>query len=161
MKATELLKHQHDEVRDLYRKYEQAEDDDEKLALFEDIADTLAAHAAVEERLFYPAIYGDTLGQELREAVEEHLAMKRELADLLTMTPDDDAFDAKMKVLIDMVEHHVDDEEREILPKAESQLGEAGLRRLGAQMERLFEELMNEGPSDDIPLETEQAAALK
>jgi hemerythrin superfamily protein len=161
MKAIELLKQQHEEVRDLYTKYQQADDSDEKQALFEELADNLAAHAAIEERLFYPATYGSELEQELREAVEEHLAVKRELADLLALTPDEDGFDAKMKVLMEMVEHHIDEEERAILPGAEERLGEDRLERLGAQMEQLFEDLMNDGPSDHIPLETEQAAALK
>lgn len=162
MKATALLRQQHDEVKDLYVKYEQAEGDDEKQTLFEEIADSLTAHAAIEERLFYPAAYGDELAHELQEAVEGHLAMKRELADLLAMTPDDDAFDAKMKVLMAIVEHHVEEEERELLPKAEQEIGDR-LERLGGEMEQLFEDLMNDGPSDDLPLETEQAqaAALK
>jgi hemerythrin-like domain-containing protein len=160
MKATDLLTQQHDEIKDLYARYEQAEDDDEKQALFEEIADCLTAHAAIEERIFYPAVYGDELEPQLSEAVEEHLAMKRELAELLTMTPDDDAFDARMKTLIDLVEQHTEQEERDILPRAEQQLGDR-LERLGAQMEQLFEELMNEGASDNLPLETERAAALK
>jgi hypothetical protein len=160
MKATELLRQQHDEVKDLYVKYEQADDDDEKQALFDEIADSLAAHAAIEERIFYPAIYGGDLTEHLREAVEEHLGMKREIADLLAMTPDDEAFDAKMKVLMAMVEHHVGEEERDILPRAEEQL-EGRLDRLGTQMAELFEQLMNDGASDDIPLETERAAALE
>jgi hypothetical protein len=160
MKATDLLTQQHDEVKDLYARYEQADDDDEKQALFEEIADSLTAHAAIEERIFYPAVYGDELQQQLSEAVEEHLAMKRELAELLTMTPDDEAFDARMRTLIGLVEHHVEEEERDVLPRAEQQLGDR-LERLGAQMEQLFEELMNEGASDNLPLETDLAAGLK
>jgi hypothetical protein len=160
MKATELLRQQHDEVKDLYVKYEHAEDDDEKQALFDEIADSLAAHAAIEERIFYPAIYGGDLAEHLREAVEEHLGIKREIADLLAMTPDDEAFDPKMKVLMAMVEHHAGEEERDILPRAEEQL-EGRLDRLGTQMAELFEQLMNDGASDDIPLETERAAALE
>jgi hemerythrin superfamily protein len=161
MKATELLQQQHEEVKALYARYEQADDDDEKQGLFEEIADSLAAHAAIEERVFYPAVYGDELEDELREAVEEHLAVKRVIADLLGMTPDDEQFDAKMKVLMEMVEHHVEEEEREILPRAESMLGAARLDQLGEEMELLFEDLMTEGPSDNIPAETEQAAELK
>lgn len=161
MKATELLQQQHEEVKALYARYEQADDDDEKQALFEEIADNLAAHAAIEERIFYPAAYGDTLEDALREAVEEHLAVKREIADLLGLTPDDEQFDAKMKVLMEMVDHHIEEEEREILPRAESQLGAEQLEQLGEDMELLFEDLMSEGPSDSIPLETEEAAPLK
>ena len=161
MKATELLKQQHEEVKALYARYEQADDDDEKQALFEEIADNLAAHAAIEERIFYPAAYSDDLEDALREAVEEHLAVKREIADLLGMTPEDEQFDAKMKVLMEMVDHHVEEEENELLKRAAKQLGDDRLEQLGDEMEEMFEDLMSEGPSDNIPLETEQAAPLK
>lgn len=162
MKATNLLKQQHDEVRELYSRYEQTDDDDEKQALFEELADNLAAHTLIEERIFYPAAYaGEELQSELREAVEEHLAVKRELSDLLSMMPDEDNFDAKLKVMMEMIDHHVEEEESEMFPKAEKLLGAEALDRLGTEMETLFEDAMNEGPSDSIPLQTEHAAPLK
>jgi hypothetical protein len=161
MKATDLLKQQHEEVKDLYARYGQTDDDDEKQALFEELADNLAAHAIIEERIFYPAAFaGEDLQEKLREAVEEHLAVKRVLSDLLAMLPDEESFDAKLKVLIEMVDHHVEEEEREILPKAEKLLGAATLERLGNEMETLFEDVMNEGPSDILPLEIDQPAPL-
>jgi hypothetical protein len=161
MKATELLKRQHAEIRDLHSRYGQTDDDDERQALFEELADTLTAHMLIEERIFYKAAYVGELQEQLAEAVEEHLAVKRELSDMLALMPDDESFDAKLKVLMDMFEHHVDEEENEILTKAEDHFGADQLEQLGERMEELFEEIMNEGPSDDIPLETEQAAALK
>lgn len=162
MKATNLLKQQHEEVKDLYARYEHTDDDDEKQALFEELADNLAAHTLIEERIFYPAAYtSEDLQPRLREAVEEHLAIKRELSDLLSMMPDEENFDAKLKVMMEMLDHHVEEEERDIFPKAEDLLGAQTLERLGAEMETLFEDVMNEGPSDSIPLQTEQAAQLK
>src|SRR5262245_49152910 len=123
MKATDLLRLQHEEVRDLYARYGQTDDDDEKQALFEELADNLAAHAIIEERIFYPAAYaGERLQAKLRDAVEDHLAVKRVLSDLLAMMPDEDNFDAKLKGLIEMVDRHVEEEEREILPQAEQLL---------------------------------------
>src|SRR5689334_1806629 len=87
MDAIELLESQHEEVLDLFDQYEDVESDEEKLALFEQIADALAAHSTIEEKIFYPAIYTGDLKDQLEEAVEEHLAAKREIADLLKMKP--------------------------------------------------------------------------
>src|SRR5216110_299716 len=104
MNATDLLKEQHAEVKELFEQLEQAEDEDEKQALFQELADNLAAHATIEERIFYPAAYAKKTKELLTEAVEEHLAMKRLIADLLAMTPDHENFDAKIKVLQEQVE---------------------------------------------------------
>jgi len=161
MKATELLKRQHEQVKELYERYEQTDDDDEKQAIFEEIADSLAAHASIEEKLFYPRAYTDGLEEQLREAVEEHLAIKRELADLLSMTAGEENFDAKLKVAMEIVEHHVEEEEGELFPAIEKVIDARELERLGSEMEEMFEEVMNDGPSDSIPLETDQAAPLK
>ena len=159
MKATALLKRQHDEVTGLFDHYEQAEAEDEKQVLFEEIADSLAAHAKIEEQLFYPSAYSE---QELmRQALEEHLAMKRILADLLEMSAEDEEFDAKMSVLREQVEHHVEEEEEKLFEQAEQRLGTRELERLGQEMESLFEQLMEEGPSDEIPAELGESAALE
>jgi hemerythrin superfamily protein len=161
MKATELLRRQHEQVRELYAKHQQTDDDDEKQAIFEEIADNLAAHASIEENLFYPRAFTEGLEEQLREAVEEHLAIKRELADLLSMVAGDENFDAKLKVAMEIVDHHVDEEENELFPQVEKAIDGSELERLGLQMEQMFEEVMDDGPSDAIPLETEQAASLK
>src|SRR3954464_5863236 len=107
MNALELLKQQHEEVKSLFERYDQAEDEDEKQILFEDIADNLAAHSSIEEQLFYPAAYQGDAQPLLREAGEEHLSIKRLLADLLVMSPEDENFDAKLKVVQEQDEHHV------------------------------------------------------
>ena len=85
MDAIELLESQHDELKDLFEQIEAAKLRRERLALFRQIADTFAAHCAVEERLFYPGIYNPELKDLLMEAVEEHLAAKRIIADLLAL----------------------------------------------------------------------------
>ena len=80
----ELLESQHKEVDELIARIENR--DGNVRSLFTELADKLAAHATVEEKLFYPAVMAkDTQGQ-LREAVEEHLSIKRLLADLITLT---------------------------------------------------------------------------
>src|SRR5256885_14725071 len=94
MNAIDLLKKQHEEAKELLSSLEEAEVE-EKEELFEKLADALAAHAAIEERHFYPATKDDRTEELLQEAVEEHLSVKRLIADLLDMPPSEAQFDAK------------------------------------------------------------------
>jgi hemerythrin superfamily protein len=160
MDAIKLLKTQHDEVEALFKSFEQAADDDEKNDLVAEIADNLAAHAHIEEKLFYPAVYVGELKDLLAEAVEEHLAAKRTIADLLKMTAGDENYDAKVKVLKEQIEHHVEEEEGELFPKVKKTLASEELDALGEQMELMFEELMQADPRERVPAETAQAAPL-
>ena len=160
MDAIKLLKNQHDEVKALFKSFEQATDDDEKSDLVAEIADNLAAHAHIEEKLFYPAVYVGELKDLLAEAVEEHLAAKRTIADLVKMTPGDQNYDAKVEVLKEQIEHHVEEEEGELFPKVKKTLSGEELDALGEQMELMFEELMQGDPRERVPAETAHAAPL-
>jgi hypothetical protein len=160
MDAIDLLKVQHEEVRDLFKNIEQAEDDEDKLALFEELADNLAAHATIEEKLFYPAAYKNKTQEVLTEAVEEHLAMKRLLADLNDLLPDHANFDAKLKVLKEQFEHHVGEEESEIFKAARKVIGEQRLNELGDEMMELFEDELEREPGQQVAAQTDQAAPL-
>lgn len=159
MNAIDLLKTQHEEVKDLFEQIEECEDSDEKASLVQELADNLAAHATIEEKLFYPAAYGSATKDLLREAVEEHLAVKRLLADLAVMTPEDENFDAKVKVLREQIEHHVEEEEDKLFAKARKAIGDK-LDSLGAEMEELFEEEMDQEPGEKVVEETAEAAPL-
>ncbi len=160
MNAIDLLKAQHQEVMDLFANYEQTDDDKEKQDLFFQIADKLAAHATIEERVFYPSAYADKTQRLLTESVEEHLAMKRIIADLLDMTPSDNNFDAKVKVLKDEIEHHVDEEENQLFKSVRRTLGKERLELLGKQMKALFERELTKKPREAIPEQTHEAAPL-
>ena len=161
MNAIKLLKDQHQEVRDLFDLIEKADDDDEKQTLVEQLADNLAAHATIEEKLFYPAAYAKATKELLTEAVEEHLSMKRILADLMELSPDHENVDAKINVLKEQVDHHVDEEETEIFKAARKEIEAAELERLGEEMQRLFDEEMEGEPSDAIRAQTNEAAPLR
>jgi len=158
--ATKLLKQQHDEVKELFKRFEAAGDEGEKQELFEQIADDFAAHGEIEEKIFYPAVYVGPLKEMLQEAVEEHLAAKRVVADLLEMGPSDEQFDAKMKVLQELIDHHVEEEETELFPLVRQNFAREELETLGEQMERMFDELQESGPREAIPSETDRAAPL-
>lgn len=168
MDAIKLLKTQHDEVEALFAKFEKIESADEKLAIFQQIGDMLAAHATIEEKVFYPAAYqiGHAEGDEevqdlLHEAVEEHLSIKRILADLLEMDPDDDAFKAKVLVVKEQVEHHVEEEEGELFKNVKKEMSKEDLEAMGIEMEELFNALLPGEPRFEVPKETEEAAPLE
>ena len=160
MDATKLLKQQHDEVKRLFKQFEAARDDAGKQELFDQIADDFAAHGEIEEKIFYPAVYVGPLKEKLQEAVEEHLSAKRVIADLLEMEPSDEQFDPKMKVLRELVEHHVEEEEGELFPLVQQNFAREELDRLGEQMEQMFDELQEAEPRQQIPGETDEAAPL-
>ncbi len=160
MNAIELLKQQHDEVKELFQKAEKAEGD-ALLELFESIADDLAVHAAIEEKQFYPATKSARTEELLHEAVEEHLAAKRVIADLLEMEPSDPQFEAKVKVLKELVEHHIEEEEGELFPKVKRLLSEDELEDLAVVMEDMARDLKAGGaPREQVPAETDEAAPV-
>jgi hypothetical protein len=160
MDAIELLESQHEEMLDLFEQIEETEGDDEKLAIFQEIADALAAHATIEERIFYPAAYTGDAKELLQEAVEEHLAAKRTLADLLQMKPSDAQFEAKVTVLKEQLEHHIEEEEDDLFEKVREAMSEEDLKTYGAQMEQLYVELMQGEPRKSVPAEIGEAAPL-
>jgi hemerythrin superfamily protein len=159
--AIDLLEQQHREVKALFKKYDKASASDEKRRLFEQIADDLAVHTAIEEKHFYPATKSARTLDLLQEAVEEHLQAKRVIADLLDMDVGDDQFDAKMTVLQEEIEHHVEEEESDLFPKVQKLLSADELDDLGMVMEDLAEELKEDGsPREQVPAETGEAAPL-
>lgn len=159
--ALALLKSQHDEVDALFAQIEDADDPDAKATLFEELADKLAAHATIEEKLFYPAVMARQTKDILLESAEEHLQVKRILADLLELDPEDDEFDAKLAVMKEGVEHHArEEEEGELFPKVKKLLSADELEAMGSELLRMFEQLLLQEPRHDVPAETGHAAPL-
>ena len=98
----------------------------------------------------------------LLESTEEHLAIKRVLADLLETRLDDDRFDAKLSVLKEEVDHHAREEEEDILfPKVRKMFSAEELDALGAEMLALFQSLMAKEPRKDVPAQTGRAARTR
>jgi hemerythrin superfamily protein len=162
MNALDLLKQQHEEVSKLFKQFEKLEEGGmaERRELFVMIADRLSAHATIEEQFFYPSIKTDKTEDLVREAVEEHLAVKRIIADLLEMEPADENYSAKMKVLQENVEHHVEEEEDELFKLVRKVLNEDQLLALGVQMMAEYEELMQAEPRNEVPMQTDTAAPV-
>jgi hemerythrin superfamily protein len=161
--AIEMLKGQHREVEDLFEKYEELGESASKTkqGLFEKIADALAVHATIEEKHFYPAVKAKRTEDILLEALEEHLGIKRVIADLMKIDSSDETFDAKVKVLKEQVEHHVEEEESDLFPKVKKVLDKAELTQIAGAMQRTMQTLMDKGaPRNAVPAETRQAPSL-
>jgi hemerythrin superfamily protein len=161
MNAIKMLKQQHREVEKLFKQLEAARSEGPRRKAFEQIADALAVHATIEERHFYPAVKEQKTEEILLESVEEHLEIKRVIADLMQMDASEDEFDAKVKVLQEDVEHHVEEEETSLFPKVEKLFDEEALEAIGEAMDQTQAELKAEGnPRDAIPGETDAAAPI-
>jgi hemerythrin superfamily protein len=155
----ELLTAQHEEVDQLFGKLEQGGGD--RRAVFTELADKLAAHASAEEKMFYPSVMSNDTSDLLHESVEEHLSIKRVLADLIAMDIDDDSFLAALSVLKEQVAHHAhEEEEGKLFPKLRAAMTRDERAALGNEFLVLFEELMQSHPYKNVPAETKAAAQL-
>ena len=133
--AVGLLKADHRKVEDLFDKFEAAKGDGRKRALAEEICMELTIHTKIEEDIFYPACEGKVEEDLLKEAYVEHDAAKVLIAEIEAGGPDDEFYDAKVKVLSEEIAHHVEEEEKRVEGMF-SQARKAGLDMdaLGAQM---------------------------
>ncbi|MGD9765043.1 MAG: hemerythrin domain-containing protein [Candidatus Binatia bacterium] len=154
MNATQLLKRQHRQVKQLFSKVEKTEDADERRQLMEEIAKNLEMHMHIEEEIFYPAVAEAASSKKIRELVpeayEEHHVVKLVIGELPSVDPEDERFEAKMTVLQELVDQHVEEEEKEMFPAAEKQLGKERLQELGAELEEATAEA---GSSEDVDQE--------
>jgi len=141
MKATDLLKRQHKDVRGLFRQVKKASDARGRRSGMNEIAAQLEAHMRIEEEIFYPAVQeiGTKKADEIvPEAYEEHHVASLVLGELPSVDPKDERFEAKMTVLEELIEHHVEEEEKELFKLAEK-LGAERLAELGEEMKAAFE----------------------
>lgn len=140
MKATDLLKKQHRQVEKLFKQCEKAKEPRQRRQLMGQIVEMLKMHTQIEEEIFYPAVrdLGTSKAEEMiDEAFEEHHVVDLVLAELPEVDPEDERFEAKITVLSELVEHHVEEEEGEMFPMAEKKLGAERIKELGQQMEQM------------------------
>ncbi len=134
MDAIELLKDDHDKVDRLFQKVK-ATEEGEHLALFEKIKEELDAHTHIEEKIFYPKLREEEeLKDIVLEGIEEHHQAKMFLRELSSLTDDSEKFEPKLKVLMEDITHHVQEEEGEMFPKVKKVFDAATLQELGKQM---------------------------
>jgi hemerythrin superfamily protein len=142
--AIELLKADHREVEKLFAQFEKTRSDERKLQLAQRVCKALKVHTQIEEELFYPAFYEATEEEDIHhEAIVEHNGAKMLIADIEGSSPSDDYYDAKVKVLSEMIKHHVKEEEQPGGMFAEARKSDMDLERLGAQLKARKQELMN------------------
>ena len=138
MNAFQLLKEDHQKVSGIFQQLEPTTERAEKTRteLFARLKDELDIHARIEETIFYPAIKQAAETREIvLEGFEEHHVIKMLLKELEAMPVDTEQWSAKLKVLQENVEHHVEEEEGEMFQKARQVLGEDQINELGARME--------------------------
>ena len=133
--AVALLKEDHRTVEELFAKYEKASGDERKEKLANEICMELTIHAMIEEEVFYPACEGKVEEELLSESYVEHDGAKVLIGELLAGSADDEYFDAKVKVLQEQIEHHVEEEEK----RMEGLFAQA--RKAGLDMDALGDEL--------------------
>ena len=109
--AIALLKADHRKVEELFAKFESASGKERKQALAEQICNELKIHTMLEEEIFYPAFDGKIEAETLEEAYVEHDGAKVLVNDIMAGGADEAFYDAKVKVLGEMIEHHVHEEE--------------------------------------------------
>jgi hypothetical protein len=156
-----LLSMQHSEVDELIQQIKDGEGD--PAALFTELADKIAAHATVEEKIFYPAAMTKQTSQQLHESVEEHLEVKRLLADMLALDPeaDEETFMAKLSVLKENFSHHShEEEEGKLFPQLRKLLSVDERAALGNEVLAMYEQLIEQEPRFEVPNETAAAAPL-
>lgn len=150
--ATKLLAEDHRRVEALFEKYQKARGDGSKEKLAREICTELKIHAAIEEEIFYPALRGKIDEADLNEAYVEHDGAKVLINDIEAGEPDDDFYDAKVKVLQEEIEHHVREEEKvhgNIFQQARA--AEVDLMALGEELAARKAELMAEAQSEGLP----------
>jgi hemerythrin superfamily protein len=138
MDPIRLLKRQHRNVETLFKKVAEAEEAAERRDLLGQIASSLALHMKLEESIFYPAVRElQTKKAEhmVLEAYEEHHVVKLVLAEVPELDPQDERFEAKVTVLRELIEHHVDEEEK-VMFKLAGKLDIEDLEALGDRMAR-------------------------
>jgi iron-sulfur cluster repair protein YtfE (RIC family) len=148
MKATSLLEHQHRKVEGLFKTLESGVAD--HAAALEELANSLAAHMAIEQDIFYPAV--KRLNEDLvNESYEEHALTEVALKRLLGTDPEDDEFLARVTALKDLLQHHVEEEEDELFPAVQSSMDKEALEQLGQTMQQRFDAVFAAGFEAAVP----------
>ncbi|HKP68516.1 MAG TPA: hemerythrin domain-containing protein [Pyrinomonadaceae bacterium] len=138
MNAIELLKEDHDRVDKLFQQVKANEDADHR-DTFEKIKAELEVHTHIEETIFYPKMKEDgdeELKKIILEGVEEHHQAKIFLRELSSLADESEKFQPKLKVLMEDIAHHVQEEEGKMFPMIEEQFDEYTLQMLGNEMEK-------------------------
>ena len=161
MDAVKLLTSQHRALEALLKTGLAANKPRARSAALVAVGDELTKHLTSEEEVFYPEIKARQTEGILLESLEEHLSLKRLLADLLVLDTDDVTWDAKFKVLQEQTEHHHKEEEEHLFPKVGKILNADELETLGQKILALQQKMQSAGdPRETVADQTDKAAPL-
>jgi len=148
----QLLAQDHRKVESLFAQFEKASGASAKEKLVRQICTELKVHSQIEEEIYYPAIRGKVEEEDLDEAYVEHDSAKLLINELEAAEPDESFYDAKVKVLSELIEHHVEEEEkqRDNLFQ-QTRAADLDLEALGAQLQARKDELMAKAESEGLP----------
>ena len=150
--AIALLKADHRAVEELFEKFEKASGSERKRKLAEEICLELSVHAEIEEEIFYPACEGKVDDDLLKESYVEHDGAKVLIAEIMNGGPSDEYYDAKVKVLQEEIEHHVEEEEKRLEGLfAQARKADLDLDGLGQQLASRKAELAEQFKASGIP----------
>ncbi|MGK8507363.1 hemerythrin domain-containing protein [Nocardia asiatica] len=139
--AIVLLREDHKVIRKLFREFEKAGENavETKGKVVNKIIEALTVHTYLENECMYPEVRKlvPELEDDILESYEEHHVADVLVTELATMKPDDEHFTAKTTVLIESVDHHIDEEESDWFPKVRERLGRKQLQDIGARLQEL------------------------
>jgi hypothetical protein len=143
--AIALLKADHKQVTAWFGQFKKARTDDRKAKLAEQICQALRVHTTIEEEIFYPAFLAATRDEDKHhEAEVEHAGAKKLIAEIEGMSPSDEYYGAKVKVLSEMIKHHVKEEERPGGMFSEARKSDMDLDHIGTRLKARKTELESE-----------------
>ncbi len=143
--AIALLKADHQQVKEWFEQFDKARDDSRKQALASSICNALRVHTIIEEEIFYPVFLDETEDEDIHhEAIVEHNGAKNLIGEIERMVPTDDYFDAKVRVLSEMIKHHVKEEEKPDGMFDKAKKSDMDLKRLGDLMQARKDELQRD-----------------
>ena len=139
--AVQLIKQDHKKVEGLFQKFKKTKGQDAKRRIAEQAMDQLEIHAKIEEEIFYPAAKSVLEESDMiEEALKEHGMVKDLIEELRALESDDESFEEKWSELVENVQHHVQEEENEMLPQVKD--SDLDLAQCGEEMQERKEELM-------------------
>jgi hemerythrin superfamily protein len=148
--AIALLKADHRQVEEWFEQFQSSRSESKKSELAQKICDALTAHTTIEEEIFYPAFYEATKEKSLHHEAEiEHAGAKKLIAQIKGSGPQDDYFDAKVKVLSEMIKHHVREEEKRDGMFAKARDSDMDLKALGERLAARKAQVMGSGEADE------------
>ena len=151
MDAIALLKNDHRTVEGLFERFEKTSAKAAKQKIAKQVCLELMVHSTIEEEIFYPAVKGVVDDDIYDEALVEHDGAKVLIAEILDASADDEFFDAKVKVLSEMIKHHVKEEEQRDGMFAQAKKGDVDLEALGAALAAKKQDVIAQFSQQGVP----------